>query len=107
MLVTIATAVAVPVVAVLGSRLGRGQVRRVASDVQGIAMQTVIIMVVLIAIAGGVAGVLLTSGQDATTNLQNTEIDPDAASYTIQALCEAAGHDWTATTTNVSSVGCT
>jgi len=97
MLVTIATAVVVPVVAILGSRSTRSRVRRVASDVRGIAMQTVIIMVVLIAIAGGVAGVLLTRGQDATTQLEQTQVDPSAGAYTISALCNAAGHSWSGT----------
>ena len=63
-------------------------------DERGIALQTVIIMVVLLAIAGGVAAVLLTRGSEATSELQAQEVTVSAYSYGNAALCRAAGHEW-------------
>lgn len=40
-------------------------------DVRGIALQTVIVIVVMLVIAGGVSTVLLTRGADVTSDLQN------------------------------------
>ena len=41
---------------------------RIVDDLRGIALQTVIIMVVLLAIAGGVAAVLLSRGGEAVSD---------------------------------------
>ena len=48
--------------------------QRVA-DIRGIALQTVIVIVVMLAIAGAVAGVLLTRGSEAVSELEDQEID--------------------------------
>ena len=64
-------------------------------DTRGIALQTVIIIVVLLAIAGAVAGVLLTRGTEATSQLEESNVVRKAAEYGgSKALCEAAGFDW-------------
>ncbi len=60
-------------------------------DVRGIALQTVIIIVVLLAIAGAVAGVLLTRGTEATQQLEDTDVVRDASEYGSFTLCKAAG----------------
>lgn len=45
--------------------------RPAVADNRGIALQTVIVIVVMLVIAGGVAGVLLSRGADVTADLQN------------------------------------
>ena len=71
--------------------------RRVSRfDERGIALQTVIIMVVLLAIAGGVAAVLFSRGQSATQQLeaQNIAAAP-AADYKSRTLCNSvSGLEW-------------
>ena len=64
-------------------------------DQRGIALQTVIIMVVLLAIAGGVATVLFTRANEVTNDLEDTDTKVEASTLTNQALCEAAGYAWT------------
>ena len=73
-----------------------GQLPKLASDVRGIALQTVIVMVVLLAIAGGVAAVLLNRGGEAITDIENQKIARQASDYTNKVLCDAAGFTWTA-----------
>ena len=95
MTVTLAISMLVPIAAVaayLGAR--RGRVLKFVEDRRGIALQTVIIMVVLIAIAGGVAAVLLSRGSEAVNDLEDTQTTPDASAYSNEALCKAAGHSW-------------
>ena len=65
-----------------------------AADARGIALQTVIIMVVLLAIAGGVAAVLLNRGGEAVTDIERQQISRQASEFSGSALCEAAGFDW-------------
>ena len=94
MMVTVIIAALVPsAVLVLGSLL-RHRIPRIVTDLRGIALQTVIIMVVLLAVAGAVAGVLLTRGGDAVADIEAQEISRDAADYTRKELCEAAGFNW-------------
>ena len=64
------------------------------ADQRGIALQTVIIMVVLLAIAGGIAAVLLTRGQQTATQLENQAIGVPAGEYLSRSFCRGAGHDW-------------
>lgn len=69
------------------------------TDTRGIALQTVIIMVVLLVIAGGVAAVLLARGNEAVTDLETTEVvNRSAENFNSRALCEAAGHSWNTAT---------
>ena len=65
-----------------------------ASDTRGIALQTVIIMVVLLAVAGGVAAVLLSRGGEAVTDIERQQISRQASDFSGSALCEAAGFKW-------------
>ena len=65
-----------------------------SADTRGIALQTVIVIVVLLAIAGAVAGVLLSRGQQATDDLERVDIAREAGDYQSEALCEAAGFTW-------------
>ena len=62
-------------------------------DQRGIALQTVIIMVVLLAIAGGVSAVLLTRGSQATSQLEATSDITAANLLTItnETLCKSSG----------------
>ena len=73
-----------------------------ASALRGIALQTVIVMVVLLAIAGGVAAVLLTSGGEAVDDLENQQVTRQAGDYTNKTLCEAAGFSWSSSNASVS-----
>jgi len=99
MTILIAVAVGVPclcVLAVLGMRriqslpFARSLALARSGDMRGIALQTIIIMVVLLAIAGTVAGVLLTRAGEETGRLEAedvrryTEIDNERG-------CEIAG----------------
>ena len=91
--------VTIPVVAGLVYLLAqRGKLSKLAADARGIALQTVIIMVVLLAIAGGVAAVLIASGNEAVTDLENQDITRGAGDYSNQTLCEAANFTWTTAT---------
>lgn len=69
---------------------------KLAADIRGIALQTVIIMVVLLAIAGAVATVLLTRGGEAVEDIERQDISREAGDFTSRALCDAAGFDFTA-----------
>ena len=69
----------------------RGRLPNLVADVRGIALQTVIIMVVLLAIAGGVAAVLLNRGGEAVTDIERQQISRQASEFAGSALCEAAG----------------
>ena len=76
----------------------RGRMPKLVQDIRGIALQTVIIMVVLLAVAGGVAAVLLSRGGEAVTDIERQEISRSAADFSGSALCEAAGFTWNTTT---------
>ena len=87
-------AVLVPA-AIAGSHLAlRVRSPRFAADRRGIALQTVIIMVVLLAIAGFAAGVMLTRGGQAVGELEETEIGPDPADIGDEWACLEYGHTW-------------
>ena len=77
----------------------RHRFANLAADARGIALQTVIIMVVLLAIAGGVAAVLLNRGGEAITDIERQEISRQANDFSGEALCEAAGFAWSSATT--------
>ena len=68
------------------------------ADVRGIALQTVIIMVVLLAVAGAVAGVLLARGGEAVEEVQRQDITREASEFTNERLCDAYGFSWAAGT---------
>ena len=74
MTLTISLTLLVPAVAVAIAGAGRRLFAEVVDNVQGIALQTVIIMVVLLAIAGSVAAVLISSGQESVDDLEAVEL---------------------------------
>ena len=96
MTIAIVVSAVVPIVAGAALLTVRDRLPRINADVRGIALQTVIIMVVLLAIAGAVAGVLLTRGGEAVEDIERQDIARDAGDFTSRALCEAAGFDFTA-----------
>ncbi len=82
MTILVAVAVGVPclgVLAFLGMRriqslpFARSLALARSGDMRGIALQTVIIMVVLLAVAGGVAAVLLSTGSEVTGELESQD----------------------------------
>ena len=102
MLTVVILSIVVPsLVATAGVAL-TGKLPNLVADARGIALQTVIIMVVLLAIAGGVAAVLLSRGGEAVRDIERQDITRDAADFSGKSLCEAAGHSWN-TTTNACS----
>ena len=74
-----------------------------SADERGIALQTVIIMVVLIAIAGAIAAVLVTRGNQAVTEIERTNIAAQPSNFTSKALCEAANFHWTGSACQASA----
>lgn len=83
----------------------RDKLPKLVADARGIALQTVIIMVVLLAIAGGVSAVLITAGGNAVDDLENQQVTRVATDYNNETLCVAAGFDWTSTS-GMSASGC-
>ena len=67
--------------------------QRVA-DIRGIALQTVIVIVVLLAIAGAVAGVLISRGNETVARLEGQDLGVYVPQYATQAPCENAGFVW-------------
>ena len=67
----------------------------VRADVRGVALQTVIVIVVLLAIAGAVAGVLISRGGEAVAEAERQDIVRDASEFTHEGLCESYGLTWT------------
>ena len=84
---SIALAIAVP--AALGAAwlASRRSWSPAAADSRGIALQTVIVIVVMLVIAGGVAGVLLNRGSEVTADLQNQDVVV-GAEFTDEASCD-------------------
>ena len=98
MLTVVVLSLVVPsLVAAAGLAL-TGKLPNLVADVRGIALQTVIIMVVLLAIAGGVAAVLLTRGGEAVQDIERQQITRSAGDFKGSALCLAAGHSWSTNT---------
>ena len=95
MLTVVVLSLLVPSLAGVAYLALRGRLPNLAADVRGIALQTVIIMVVLLAIAGGVAAVLLNRGGEAVTDIERQQISRSAADFSGSALCKAAGFNWT------------
>ncbi|MCY3642187.1 MAG: hypothetical protein OXG41_01290 [Acidimicrobiaceae bacterium] len=98
----IAVAVGIPclgVLAFLGMRriqslpFARSLALARSGDMRGIALQTIIIMVVLLAIAGSVAAVLLTRAGEETENLEGG-VSSTAYGITNEAGCGIGGFDW-------------
>ncbi len=58
---------------------------KLVADARGIALQTVIVIVVMLAIAGAVAGVLLSTGGEVTSELESAQLS--GARITNEAQC--------------------
>ena len=95
MITAIAISIMAPLAVGVAILVARDRLPKLAADARGIALQTVIVMVVLLAIAGAVAGVLLTRGNEAVTDIENQNITRDLGDYTTETLCDAAGGTWT------------
>ena len=95
MLTVVTLSVVLPVLSGLVYLGRRNRPSLTISDVRGVALQTVIVIVVLLAIAGAVAGVLLTRGGEAVTEAEQQEITRDPTEFTNERLCEAYGFTWT------------
>ena len=95
MLTVVVLSIVVPsLVAAAGVAL-TGKLPNLVADARGIALQTVIIMVVLLAIAGGVAAVLLSRGSEASHGYRAPGHFPrSAADFTGDSICLAAGYSW-------------
>lgn len=92
MLIVIVLSIVVPSVAAAAFMALRGRLPILIADRRGIALQTIIIMVVLLAIAGAVAAVLLTR---AGTESDRLETETDRWSdITNETGCDMAGGDW-------------
>ena len=102
MLTIILFAVAAPSGAAAGYLALRRRLPGLVADVRGIALQTVIIMVVLLAVAGAVAGVLLTRGSEAVSEVERQDITREASEFSNERLCEAYGFSWAGVGTNAS-----
>lgn len=104
MLTIILLSVGLPILAALGYLALRKGHPQLLADTRGIALQTVIVIVVLLAIAGAVAGVLLTRGGEAVEELEGQEISRlEPADATTQAECRIARGTWTSTATTSPS----
>lgn len=96
MLTIILIAIGLPVLAGTAYLALRNTRPQFLADMRGIALQTVIIMVVLLAIAGAVAGVLITRGGEAVNTLEDQDIEQDFAEIDNEDLCTNLGGTWTA-----------
>ena len=96
MLTVVVLSLVVPSLVVAAGLALTGKLPNFVADARGIALQTVIIMVVLLAIAGGVAAVLLSRGGEAVTDIERQQISRSAADFSGSALCGAAGFTWAA-----------
>ena len=99
MTTALVVSIAVPVVAGTALLAFRNRLPRLSVDARGIALQTVIVMVVLLAIAGAVAGVLLSRGSEAISEVEDQNITI-ASRFTVQSACENAGFTWSSSTCN-------
>ena len=95
MLTVIVLSIVVPSVAAAVFMALRGRLPIPVADRRGIALQTIIIMVVLLAIAGAVAAVLITR---AGTETDRLDADTDrGAGIGNETGCDIAGGAWTTT----------
>lgn len=85
-------AVVVPIVITIAFMALRGRFTRLTADNRGIALQTIIIIVVLLAIAGAVATVLLTRAGEETDRIVDLDTQLDSGT---RIGCEARGGNWT------------
>ncbi|MCY4101819.1 MAG: hypothetical protein OXG55_00925 [bacterium] len=104
MFVTFIIASLVPAAALVVGVLLRRRSPGLVADLRGIALQTVIIMVVLLAIAGAVAGVLLNRASDVTGELEAADVSATRIDSAVECHRHemgtggsAIGGDWNGT----------
>ena len=74
----------------------RARLHQSRYDTRGIALQTVIIIVVLLAIAGAIAAVLFSRADEATEQLEAAPIGVNPYSATNEAQCNRLSGNWEA-----------
>lgn len=95
MLTIILVSVGTPILAGIGYLIMRDGHPQWTADMRGIALQTVIVIVVLLAIAGAVAGVLITRGEAEVATLQE-QSTTGPARFSVETSCKAGGFEWDA-----------
>ncbi|WP_419553048.1 hypothetical protein [Candidatus Poriferisodalis sp.] len=115
MSVTLALSVGVPVALALACWRCRRRWPALAADIRGIALQTVIVIVVMLVIAGGVAGVLLSRGGDVIADLEGQDVGSVTAANCTTLMdngiagvltpTNGIGCTWTGTTADPLSAG--
>ncbi len=93
MLTVIVLSIVVPSVAAAVFMALRGRLPIPIADRRGIALQTIIIMVVLLAIAGAVAAVFITRAGTETDRLEGDNTDRGAG-IGNKTGCDIAGGSW-------------
>ena len=79
MTTVLAVSIGLPVIAALMWSARRQIFGERVADIRGVALQTVIVIVVMLVIAGAVAGVLLTRGGEVVSDLEGQEVGPVTA----------------------------
>ena len=92
MTAVILISVVVPIAAGALFLAARHRLPKPAADARGIALQTIIVMVVLLAIAGAVAAVLLNRAGSETDRLENETVD--FSQYETKFGCDTADGTW-------------
>ncbi len=102
---TLALAVGIPLALGAICLVSRRSRQLITADTRGIALQTVIVIVVMLVIAGGVSGVLLSRGSDVISDLESSDVSAseinslDECTDAFRALTKEAG---TAVTSSIS-----
>lgn len=107
MLTIILLSIGLPVLAGTAYLALRNRRPQFLADMRGIALQTVIVIVVLLAIAGAVAGVLVTRGGEAVDQLQESDVGTDFARITNAEACGLAGGTTATDATSKRFASCT
>ncbi len=100
-------ALGVPTAFVAAWLLWRRSWSQAFADIRGIALQTVIVIVVMLVIAGGVAGVLLSRGTEVIGDLEASDVGAACTETSIRdsAGVELTGVMATATTCTFTASG--
>lgn len=97
MLTVVLFAMTVPIVAVTAFLALRSRFAGLAANSRGIALQTIIVMVVLLAIAGAVVAILATRAGDEQDRLEDQTINYSQWNNN-KTGCELAGGNYSGTT---------
>ena len=102
MLIIILLATIVPILTGVAYVAFRNRFPQRVADIRGIALQTVIVIVVMLAIADAVAGVLVTRGGEVVDDLKSEEVVRDPSEAGSEAECDILGGTWTPATPTVA-----